>query len=81
MQQLPGLDRLTVDESVMGGQVCVRGLRFTAEQLVELHVNGWSDNQIIAEYPFIEPDDIQQSLRYALSLMRREIYLPFAASA
>ncbi|WP_219825465.1 DUF433 domain-containing protein [Nonomuraea typhae] len=56
-------------------------LPLTAEHLVELHVNGWTDEQIIAEYPFIEPEDIQQALRFALSLMQRAFYLPMAESA
>lgn len=80
-QTLPGFDRLTVEPGKMGGQPCIRGHRFTAEHLVELHVNGWSDPRIMEDFPFIEPEDIRQALGYALSLFQREIYIPLAETA
>ncbi|MFC0863475.1 DUF433 domain-containing protein [Sphaerimonospora cavernae] len=80
-QTVPGFDRLTVEPGKMGGQPCIRGYRFTAEHLVELHVNGWDDERVIEAFPFIEPEDIRQALGYALSLIQREIYIPQAESA
>jgi uncharacterized protein (DUF433 family) len=58
-------DRITVDPTVMNGQPCIRGMRLTVRRVVEavaLYPN-WDD--LIAEYPELEPDDIRQALAFA----------------
>jgi len=80
-QTLPGFDRLTVDPETMGGQVTIRGYRFTVEHLLELLAAGWSVEEIQADFPFIETDDVRQALGYAATLAHREVYLPFKESA
>jgi len=60
-----GLDRITSDPNVMGGKACVRGMRISVSLVVNLVANGMSFEEILDEYPDLEPEDIRQALRYA----------------
>ena len=72
------LDRITTDPTVMGGKPCIRGLRVTAGTLIGLIASGKTNAEILALYPYIEAEDITQSLRYA-AWRTEEIELPLAA--
>lgn len=74
-------DRITFDPNVMGGKACVRGLRITASLLVNLVANGMSPQDILEAYPYLEPEDIQQSLKYAAWLAEESVLPSEAASA
>ena len=64
----------------MGGRACVRGMRITASLLVNLVANGMSTNEILAEYPDLEAEDLQQALGYAAALANEEFH-PFEPTA
>lgn len=70
------VERITFDPKIMGGRACIRGLRMTVSMVVNLVANGMTTEEIIEEYPDLEPEDIRQALRYAASLAREEIH-PF----
>jgi uncharacterized protein (DUF433 family) len=57
--------RITMDPSVMGGKACVRGLRVTVGTVVGLMAAGRTRSEILAAYPYLEPEDIDQALAYA----------------
>jgi uncharacterized protein (DUF433 family) len=57
--------RITHDPAVMGGKPCIRGLRVTVGTVVGLLAAGRSRDEILAAYPYLEPDDIDQALAYA----------------
>jgi uncharacterized protein (DUF433 family) len=59
------LDRITRDMSVMGGKPCVRGLRVTVSNLLAQLGSGRSVDQVLADYPYLEHEDLLQCLRYA----------------
>lgn len=80
-QTLPGFDRITVDPAKLGGKPCIRGHRFSVEHLLELLAADWTVDKIRADFPFIEPDDVRQVLKYAAALAHRELCLPLADSA
>lgn len=80
-QTVPGFDRLTVEPDKVGGQPCIRGYRFSAEHLLELLAAGWTFEQIHADFSFIEPEDVRQTLGYAAALAHREIYVPLKEPA
>lgn len=68
--------RITFDPSVMGGKACIRGLRVTASTIVGLLASGRSADEILAAYPYLEREDIDQSLAYAAwRLEEREVPL------
>jgi uncharacterized protein (DUF433 family) len=70
-------ERITSDPQVMGGKPCIRGLRVTVGMVVNLVAAGKSVDQIIAAYPYLEPADIEQALRYAAwRVEEKELPLP-----
>lgn len=66
-------DRITFDPQVMGGRACIRGMRITVSLVVNLVANGMTTEEILKEYPELEPEDIRQALQYAASLASEEI--------
>ncbi len=58
-------ERITVDPAVMGGRPCVRGLRVSVGTVVGLVAAGRTNSEILALYPYLEPDDIRAALEYA----------------
>lgn len=59
------LDRITQDPAVMGGKACIRGLRVTVGMIVGQIGAGHGIDEILADYPYLEREDILQALRYA----------------
>ncbi len=58
-------NRITFDSNLLGGRACIRGMRITVSLILNLISNGMTVSQIIQEYPYLEEDDIRQSLQYA----------------
>jgi len=69
-----GFDRITFDSQIMGGRACIRGMRVTVSLILNLVANGMSTEEILSNYPYIEPDDIRQTLHYAAWLAEEELY-------
>ena len=70
------LDRITHSPEVMGGKPCIRGLRVTVGALVGQIGSGLTVDQLLADYAYLERDDILQALQYAAWLSEeREIFL------
>lgn len=59
------LNRITFDHQIMDGRACIRGKRITVALILNLTANGMSIDDIIAAYPYLETEDIWQSLQYA----------------
>lgn len=59
------LDRITFDRDIMGGQACLRGMRIPVSLILNLVAYGKQPAEILAEYPDLELEDIQQALEYA----------------
>lgn len=76
---MSGLDRITQEPGVMGGKACIRGLRVTVGMLVGQVGAGHSVDDILADYPYLEREDVMQALRYAAwRAEEREIVLATA---
>ena len=58
-------NRITFDPNMMGGRACIRGMRVTVSLVLNLISNGMTTEQIMADYPYLEDEDIRQSLQYA----------------
>jgi uncharacterized protein (DUF433 family) len=68
--------RITVDAARMGGVPCVRDLRFPVASVVAMIADGMTVDEILAEHPDLEADDVSESLRYAaLAVQERELPL------
>ncbi len=73
------LDRITQNPLVMGGKACIRGMRVTVGMIIGQIGSGHSIDQLLAEYPYLEREDVLQALRYAAwRLEEREIDLASA---
>ena len=59
------LDRITQQPDMMGGKACIRGMRVTVGMIVSQIGAGHSIDELLAEYPYLEHEDIMQALRYA----------------
>lgn len=66
-------DRITVNPEVCGGKPCIRGLRFPVSRLLGLLAAGETKEEILAEYPYLEVEDIGQVLSYAACLADEEV--------
>ena len=73
------LDRITFNPKVMAGKACIRGMRVTVGVIVGLVAVGHSREEILEAYPYLEPEDIEQSLKYA-ALRVQECELPVPVS-
>ncbi len=58
-------DRITFDPAVMGGKPCIRSLRVTVGMVLGLLAAGRSRDEVLEAYPYLEAEDIDQSLAYA----------------
>lgn len=58
-------NRITFDPSVMGGRASIRGMRITVSLILNLISNDMTAAEIVKEYPYLEEEDIRQSLQYA----------------
>jgi uncharacterized protein (DUF433 family) len=67
-------DRITFDVNVMGGRATIRGMRVTVSLIVNLVANGMDTAEIIDAYPYLEPEDIRQSLQYAAWLAEESVH-------
>jgi len=59
------LKRITVEEGKCGGRPCIRGLRIRVTDVLELLANGASFEEILADYSFLEREDIYAAIEYA----------------
>ena len=60
--------RITVEPAQCAGKPCIRGFRVTVEHLLALLAEGMSWDELLAEWDFLEPDDIDAALRFASRL-------------
>lgn len=71
--------RITRNPAVMGGKPCIRGMRVTVGTIVGLVAAGRSREQILGEYPYLEPADIAEALAYA-AWRAEEIEVPLSGA-
>ena len=57
--------RITIEPGKMGGAPCIRGLRFPVATVVRMMAAGMTPEQILAQHPDLEAEDISQALHFA----------------
>ena len=62
------LNRITHTPDVMGGKACIRGMRVTVSMIVGQIGSGRTIEQVLADFPYLEREDVLQALRYAARL-------------
>jgi uncharacterized protein (DUF433 family) len=66
------LQRITFDKEILGGKPIVRGLRIPLDMILERLAKGASPQEIVEDYPILEPDEIRAALLYAHHLVSGE---------
>ena len=64
------LSRITVDPEVCHGKPCVRGLRYPVETILEYLAGGDSIEDLLAEFPDLERDDLRACLDFAAQSLK-----------
>ena len=62
---MTAFQRITSDPAILNGQPCIRGMRLTVRRVLEALATYPDREQLRAEYPEIEDEDIRQALEYA----------------
>jgi uncharacterized protein (DUF433 family) len=60
-----GFDRITADPQILGGKQCVRGMRLSVQRVLEILADNPSWDELRADYPELESEDVRQVLAYA----------------
>lgn len=72
-------NRITLDPTVLTGKPVIRGTRLSVDFIIGLMAEGWSENDIIDNYPGIIHDDITACLAYARDTLASEKIYPIVA--
>jgi uncharacterized protein (DUF433 family) len=71
-------ERITIEPGKRSGKPCIRGLRITVYDLLDYLAGGMSEDQILADFPDLEREDIRAALAFAADRERRLISDPAA---
>jgi uncharacterized protein (DUF433 family) len=63
---MSAIDRITMSPDVCGGRPCIRGLRIRVKDVLDLLAAGATREEILADYPYLEPEDISAVLEFAV---------------
>jgi uncharacterized protein (DUF433 family) len=63
------LGRITANPEIFGGKPIVRGMRISVELILSLLAQGVPQDEILADYPDLQPDDIRACIAYAHSVI------------
>ena len=66
------MDRITVDSSICSGKPTIRGKRIAVQTILEFLSSGDSKEEILFQYPSLEPEDINACIRFAAELMNHQ---------
>jgi uncharacterized protein (DUF433 family) len=66
------LGRITVNPAIFGGKPIVRGMRISVELVLSLLAQGAAADEILDDYPDLEPEDIRACLAYAHAVIARD---------
>ena len=69
-------NHIAIDPAILVGKPVIKGTRLAVEFLVELQAEGWSDEEILRNYPQLTSDDIRAALHYAADSLKREHLYP-----
>jgi uncharacterized protein (DUF433 family) len=66
------IDRITIDSAICAGKPTIRGKRITVQTILEFLSAGDSKEEILKQYPTLEPEDINACIRFAAELMNHQ---------
>lgn len=72
-------ERIVLDPAILAGKPVIRGTRLSVEFVIGLLADGWSESDIVANYPGLSHEDVLACLAYARDRLRDERIFPSAA--
>jgi uncharacterized protein (DUF433 family) len=69
-------ERIVVDPQILVGKPVIRGTRLAVELIVDLLAQGWSEEDILKNYPGLVREDLHACLKYASAVMQSEKVYP-----
>ncbi len=64
-------DRITIEPGKRGGKPCIRGLRITVYDVLDYLASGMTEEEILSDFPDLEPEDIRAVLAFAADRERK----------
>ncbi|MDB4949859.1 MAG: hypothetical protein JWM27_2508 [Gemmatimonadetes bacterium] len=69
-------ERITIEPDMRGGKPCIRGMRITVYDVLGYLASGMTEAEVLADFPYLEPDDIRACLGFAADIERKLVALP-----
>ena len=71
--------RIAIDPAVRSGKPCIKGTRITVYDILEYLASGMSEDEILADFPYLTRDDIRACIAFAADRERKLVSIPPAA--
>jgi uncharacterized protein (DUF433 family) len=65
-------ERIVIDAEILVGKPVIKGTRLAVEFIIDLLAQGWSEAEILENYPGMSHEDIQACLKYASETLKAE---------
>lgn len=69
-------DRIVLDPQILTGKPVIKGTRLAVEFIIDLMAQGWSEAEILRNYPGLTPEDVYACLNYAGTVLKSERVYP-----
>ncbi|HME71851.1 MAG TPA: DUF433 domain-containing protein [Myxococcota bacterium] len=76
-----GHDLVASDPQVLGGKPVVRATRLAVDFILQLFAQGWTQEQVLANYPALTPEALRAVFAYAADVLHEEVVLPVRPDA
>jgi uncharacterized protein (DUF433 family) len=73
-------ERIEIDPDVLVGKPIVRGTRLAVEFIIDLLAQGWTEEELLRNYPGLTHEDVQACLGYASATLQAEKVYPMVAA-
>lgn len=80
MHAMAWQDRIVLDPAILSGKPIIKGTRISVEFVLDLLAHGWSETQILENYPGVSREDIAACLAYASAQLQKERVYPLTGS-
>jgi uncharacterized protein (DUF433 family) len=71
-------DRITIDPTVLAGKPVIRGTRLAVDLILSLLGQGWSEGDLLRNYPGLAHEDVAACLQYASEVLQTEKVYPLS---
>jgi uncharacterized protein (DUF433 family) len=69
-------ERITIEPDKRGGKPCIRGMRITVYDVLDYLASGMREAEILADFPYLEAEDIRASLAFSADIQRKLMAVP-----